>query len=51
MTLTLSPGQHEFSVAAGLPDDDSDLKGGVFAASYGYGLDGLSGMTSDNSYR
>ncbi|ENT2754157.1 F4 (K88) fimbrial usher FaeD, partial [Escherichia coli] len=31
----------EFSVAAGLPDDDSDLKGGVFAASYGYGLDGL----------
>ncbi|WP_157757886.1 F4 (K88) fimbrial usher FaeD [Edwardsiella tarda] len=37
----LSPGQHEFSVAAGLPDDDSDLKGGVFAASYGYGLDGL----------
>lgn len=28
-------------MAAGLPDDDSDLKGGVFAASYGYGLDGL----------
>lgn len=37
----LSPGQHEFSIAAGIPDDDSDLKGGVFAASYGYGLDGL----------
>ncbi|EJJ8523987.1 F4 (K88) fimbrial usher FaeD, partial [Salmonella enterica] len=33
--------QHEFSVAAGIPDDDSDLEGGVFAASYGYGLDGL----------
>lgn len=41
MTGQLSPGQHEFSVAAGLPDDDSDLKGGVFAASYGYGLEGL----------
>ncbi|ELM3724039.1 F4 (K88) fimbrial usher FaeD [Edwardsiella piscicida] len=37
----LSPGQHEFSVAAGMPDDDSDMQGGVFAASYGYGLDGL----------
>lgn len=37
----LNPGQHEFNVAAGVPDDDSDLRGGVFAASYGYGLDGL----------
>lgn len=41
MAGQLSPGQHEFSVAAGIPDDDSDLEGGVFAASYGYGLDGL----------
>ncbi|WP_250219977.1 F4 (K88) fimbrial usher FaeD [Escherichia coli] len=41
MAGQLSPGQHEFSLAAGLPDDDSDLEGGVFAASYGYGLDGL----------
>lgn len=41
MAGQLSQGQHEFSVAAGLPDDDSDLRGGVFAASYGYGLDGL----------
>ncbi|HHT0305677.1 TPA: F4 (K88) fimbrial usher FaeD [Raoultella planticola] len=41
MAGQLSPGQHEFSIAAGIPDDDSDLKGGVFAASYGYGLDGL----------
>ncbi len=41
MAGQLSPGQHEFSVAAGLPDDDSDLEGGVFAASYGYGLNGL----------
>lgn len=41
MVGQLSPGQHEFSIAAGFPDDDSDLKGGVFAASYGYGLDGL----------
>ncbi len=29
MAGQLSPGQHEFSVAAGLPDDDSDLKGCV----------------------
>ncbi|RMA79674.1 outer membrane usher protein FimD/PapC [Enterobacter sp. WP_7_1] len=41
MAGQLSPGQHEFSVAAGMPDEDSDLKGSVFAASYGYGLDGL----------
>ncbi|WP_407907627.1 F4 (K88) fimbrial usher FaeD [Escherichia coli] len=41
MAGQLSPGQHEFNVAVGLPDDSSDLKGGVFAASYGYGLDGL----------
>lgn len=37
----LSPGQHEFSIAAGLPDDDSDMAGGVLAASYGYGFNGL----------
>lgn len=37
----LNPGQHEFSIAAGLPDDDSYLNGGVFASSYGYGLDNL----------
>lgn len=37
----LNPGQHEFNIAAGLPDDESHLKGGVFAASYGYGLDNL----------
>lgn len=41
MAGQLSPGQHEFSVAAGVPDDDSDIQGGVFAVSYGYGLDGL----------
>lgn len=41
MSGQLSPGQHEFNIAVGLPDDDSDLEGGVFAASYGYGLDGL----------
>ncbi|ELB2793984.1 PefC/AfrB family outer membrane usher protein, partial [Aeromonas hydrophila] len=37
----LSPGADEFSVAAGMPDDDSKLGGGVFAASYGYGLDDM----------
>lgn len=41
MAGQLSPGQHEFNVAAGMPDDSSDMKGGVFAASYGYGLDGF----------
>lgn len=41
MTGQLSPGQDEFNVAAGIPDDDSDLKGSVFAASYGYGLNDL----------
>ncbi len=41
MAGQLSPGQHEFGVAIGLPNDGSDLKGGVFTASYGYGLDGL----------
>lgn len=41
MSGQLSLGEYEFSVAAGMPDDDSDLEGGVFAASYGYGLDGL----------
>lgn len=37
----LSPGQHEFSVSAGEPDDDSDLEGPLMSASYGYGLDKL----------
>lgn len=37
----LSPKQHEFNLDIGLPDDGSNIKGGVFAASYGYGLDGL----------
>ncbi|EKH3109211.1 F4 (K88) fimbrial usher FaeD [Salmonella enterica] len=41
MAGQLSPGQQEFSVAAGMPDDDSNLEGGVFAVSYGHGLDGL----------
>lgn len=41
MANQLSPGQHEFSVAAGIPEDGSNIKGGVTAVSYGYGLDGL----------
>ncbi len=28
MAGQLSPGQHEFSVAAGIPDDDSDRRAG-----------------------
>ncbi|WP_345945558.1 F4 (K88) fimbrial usher FaeD [Escherichia coli] len=41
MNGQLSPGEHEFNLAAGLPDDDSDMNGAVFAASYGYGLENL----------
>ncbi|EHP1067484.1 F4 (K88) fimbrial usher FaeD [Escherichia coli] len=41
MNGQLSPGEHEFNLAAGLPDDDSDMEGAVFAASYGYGLENL----------
>lgn len=38
MAGQLSPGQNEFSIAAGMPDDDSDQSGGIFSASWGYGL-------------
>ncbi|EAA8845825.1 outer membrane usher protein PefC [Salmonella enterica subsp. enterica] len=41
MNGQLSPGEHEFNLAAGLPDDDSDMDGAVFAVSYGYGLEDL----------
>lgn len=41
MTGQLSPGEHEFNLAAGMPDDDSDMDGAVFALSYGYGLENL----------
>lgn len=41
MAGQLNPGQHEYSVSAGVPDDDSDMEGGLLSASYGYGLDGL----------
>ncbi len=37
----LNPGQHEFSIGAGIPDDNSALNGGVLAASYGYGMGNL----------
>ncbi|EQA8868664.1 fimbria/pilus outer membrane usher protein, partial [Citrobacter braakii] len=41
MAGQLSPGQHEFSVSAGTPDDDSDMEGPLLSASYGYGLNNL----------
>ncbi|POT24533.1 outer membrane usher protein PefC [Citrobacter freundii] len=37
----LSPGKHEFSISAGIPDEDSSMTGGLFSASYGYGLQNL----------
>lgn len=41
MAGQLSPGQHEYSVSAGVPDDDSDMEGPLLSASYGYGLNNL----------
>ncbi|WNI84220.1 PefC/AfrB family outer membrane usher protein [Citrobacter portucalensis] len=41
MAGQLSPGQHEYSVSAGMPDDDSDMEGPLLSASYGYGLNNL----------
>lgn len=38
----LSPGQYEFNLAVGIPDNDSKLKDGIFSVSYGYGFQGLS---------
>lgn len=42
LTLTagiLRSGQHEFSFSAGQADSESDIKGELVSASYGYGLD------------
>lgn len=41
MAGQLSPGQHEFSISSGVPDDDSDMEGPLLSASYGYGLKNL----------
>ncbi|WP_286636571.1 PefC/AfrB family outer membrane usher protein [Citrobacter sp. Cpo090] len=54
MTGLLNPGQHEFSIAGGVADDNSDLEGGIFSASYGYGLNGLtlrSGVVLNQDYQ
>lgn len=54
MTGLLNPGQHEFSIAGGVADDNSELEGGIFSASYGYGLDGLtlrSGVVLNQDYQ
>lgn len=37
----LSPGQHEFGISVGMPDDSSRLQGGLLSSSYGYGLNNL----------
>lgn len=50
----LSPGQHEFSLSAGVADDDSNLEGGLMSASWGYGLNGLTlraGTTLHQQYQ
>ncbi|EGL7863231.1 PefC/AfrB family outer membrane usher protein [Escherichia coli] len=41
MNNQLSPGQHEFSIGAGIPDEQSSVEGGVLSASYGYGLNDI----------
>lgn len=41
MNNQISPGQHEFSIGAGIPDEQSSVEGGVLSASYGYGLNDL----------
>lgn len=46
MTGLLKPGQYEFSIAAGIADDNSSLKGELFSASYGYGLNGFTIQSS-----
>jgi len=49
----LNPGQHEFSIAGGIADDNSKLDGEVLSASYGYGLNGLtlrSGVVLNDDY-
>lgn len=54
ITGQLNPGQHEFSVSSGIPDDDSDMEGVLFSASYGYGLDSLTlrtGSTLNQHYQ
>ncbi|EGB2672725.1 PefC/AfrB family outer membrane usher protein [Escherichia coli] len=54
MNNQLSPGQHEFSVAAGIPDEQSSVEGEVLSASYGYGLNDitfrLGGIWNQNYY-
>lgn len=50
----LSPGQYEFNISGGIPDDDSYIKGGVFSASYGYGFNGVTlraGGTLNTDYK
>lgn len=42
----VSPGDNEFNLAFGMPDDDSALKGGIVSASYGYGFDKFTLRTS-----
>ncbi|HEN3635283.1 TPA: PefC/AfrB family outer membrane usher protein, partial [Yersinia enterocolitica] len=34
----LNPGQHEFKIDSGIPDDNSNLEGGILSAAYGYGM-------------
>lgn len=41
MAGQINPGQHEYSVSAGVPDNESDMEGGLLSVSYGYGLNNL----------
>lgn len=53
MAGQLNPGQHEFKIDSGIPDDDSKLEGGVLSASYGYGMKNMtfrSGIVINQDY-
>lgn len=41
MPNQLGVGKHDYTLALGVPDDQSDVEGGLLSASYGYGLDGM----------
>ncbi|EEY4091231.1 PefC/AfrB family outer membrane usher protein [Klebsiella pneumoniae] len=45
MAGQLNPGQHEFKIDSGIPDDNSKLEGGVLSAAYGYGINSMTFRT------
>ncbi|ENE9858909.1 TPA: PefC/AfrB family outer membrane usher protein [Escherichia coli] len=53
MAGQLNPGQHEFKIDSGIPDDSSKLEGGILSAAYGYGMNRMtfrSGIVVNQDY-